>query len=274
MDIQMPIMDGIDATRAIRKRELETGQHLPIIAMTAHAMKGDCEKCLAAGMDDYVAKPMRAVALLEKLAHVLGTGDGQSVKTGIAAGSSPGDNASAGRSTVSASVDVDDLALVTKQSESKPVKSHASSIPNRVLETQKATEDDQVGTEPTASSSKPLTQAVNPAISWAQARRAVGGDETLLRDLLRIYLGETNSLLDGVRRAVQKQDQDEVLRAVHTYKGASLSVGAVRAHELALEIETALVAGDTGGVEQIYEQLRDASDQVAVEAEAYLSTDP
>ncbi|MBL8290661.1 MAG: PAS domain S-box protein [Bryobacterales bacterium] len=72
MDVQMPEMDGLEATAAIRALERATGEHVPIIGLTAHAMKGDRERCLAAGMDSYLAKPIRPTDMLEALKNLVG----------------------------------------------------------------------------------------------------------------------------------------------------------------------------------------------------------
>ncbi len=70
MDVQMPEMDGFEATAAIRRREARDGGHIPILAMTAHAIKGDAERCLRAGMDAYVAKPIRPEELFQAISSV------------------------------------------------------------------------------------------------------------------------------------------------------------------------------------------------------------
>ena len=70
MDIQMPQMDGIEAAMIIRERENNTGQHVPIIAMTAHAMAGDKQRCLEAGMDDYVSKPINTKELFDAIDRI------------------------------------------------------------------------------------------------------------------------------------------------------------------------------------------------------------
>jgi len=72
MDIQMPEMDGFEATAAIREKEKFSGQHLPIIAMTANALKGDRERCLEAGLDGYIAKPIRSKELFAAIEAILG----------------------------------------------------------------------------------------------------------------------------------------------------------------------------------------------------------
>jgi CheY-like chemotaxis protein/HPt (histidine-containing phosphotransfer) domain-containing protein len=80
MDCQMPIMDGYEASQAIRSGQIQTLPHdIPIIAMTGNAMEGDKEKCLAAGMNDYLSKPVDATMLLEKIQHWLNIANTNSI---------------------------------------------------------------------------------------------------------------------------------------------------------------------------------------------------
>ncbi len=70
MDVSMPVMDGLTATAHIREREHASGGHLPIVAVTAHALDQDRERCLAAGMDDYLPKPIRSADLFATVARL------------------------------------------------------------------------------------------------------------------------------------------------------------------------------------------------------------
>jgi len=78
MDVQMPRMDGIETTAAIRNREKTTGEHIPIVALTAHAMVGDRERCLQAGMDGYLIKPIQPAMLLEAVERLQSVSAGRS----------------------------------------------------------------------------------------------------------------------------------------------------------------------------------------------------
>jgi CheY-like chemotaxis protein len=76
MDVSMPVMNGHEATREIRRLEAASGSHTPIVGVTAHAIKGDMENCMAAGMDDYVTKPVSPDMLMAKIDKWLGNGEG------------------------------------------------------------------------------------------------------------------------------------------------------------------------------------------------------
>jgi PAS domain S-box-containing protein len=93
MDVQMPQMDGLTATGRIRDQEKKTGRHVPIIAMTAHAMRGDRERCLEAGMDDYVSKPISSSTLLEAICRVVPASDRDPETAEAAAPSAADDDA-------------------------------------------------------------------------------------------------------------------------------------------------------------------------------------
>ena len=71
MDLEMPEIDGLEVTRRFREQEIATGNHLPIIAITAHAITGYREQCLAAGMDDYLSKPFELDKLLRMIARLV-----------------------------------------------------------------------------------------------------------------------------------------------------------------------------------------------------------
>jgi CheY-like chemotaxis protein/HPt (histidine-containing phosphotransfer) domain-containing protein len=83
MDVQMPEMDGLEATAAIRAREQGTGRHIPIIAMTAFTLKGDQERCLAAGMDGYIPKPTQPWQILQAIDSAVPNVPEHSPETGI-----------------------------------------------------------------------------------------------------------------------------------------------------------------------------------------------
>ncbi|QDU40884.1 Signal transduction histidine-protein kinase BarA [Maioricimonas rarisocia] len=92
MDVQMPELDGLAATQIIRQREADKGGHIPIVAMTARAMKGDRERCLEAGMDDYVSKPVRKHELYEAIAPLFTTAESTPGETQPEAGTTAGSN--------------------------------------------------------------------------------------------------------------------------------------------------------------------------------------
>ena len=228
MDVQMPVMDGLETTRAIRHLENENhSPRVPIIAMTAHAMKGDREKCLEAGMDEYVAKPIRISTLQEKFSWVLAD-SGQKNDLG---NTSP---------LSTQEVDTDD--------NQEAIGDQASTVA-----------DPNSGTD-------------SQAIDWERALLTVGGDKHLLRELLGVYLGESNGLLAEIRKAIDAKDRKTLKRAAHTMKGASLSVGALETSGIARKLEEAEEERVLDGADEVYADLESALSRVTAAASEFLDS--
>jgi two-component system, sensor histidine kinase and response regulator len=189
MDVQMPEMSGFEATAAIREREQSTGGHIRIVAMTAHAMSGDRERCLAAGMDAYLSKPIDPPALFAMVE----------------------------------SVEV-----------------------------------------PTVAPAPPRTVTT---FDRASLLRRIGGDETLLSDLIGIFLEDCPGQMTAIRTALDKSDPEQLRMAAHSLKGAAanLSGSAVSEAARALEHLGAGGAVDRTAAESAWDHL-DAEMTALVEA--------
>jgi two-component system, sensor histidine kinase and response regulator len=166
MDVQMPEMDGFQATAAIREREKATGHHTPIIALTAHAMKGDAERCLAVGMDGYASKPIQP----EELLRVLG---------------------------------------------------NCASLP-----------------------------AEEVLLDRSALLARVGGNVTLLAEILQMCPAEFTRLMKELQCAVSQKDAKRIRLAAHTLKGTLGNLSADAAYEAVLNLERMAQTGDLGRVEE------------------------
>jgi len=165
MDVQMPIMDGLEATRILREREKTSGQHVPIVAMTAYAMQGDREKCLEAGMDGYVPKPIHAQELFETIEDLFQKKDTDTV------------------------------------SESRPA---------------------------------PRNQILNKT----EILERVGGDETLLKEIVALFLEDHPRLVSDIRMAIREGDAQRLEKAAHALKGSVGNFASESAFQAALGLET------------------------------------
>ncbi len=199
MDIQMPVMDGYEATHEIRKLETgiskkETGKpsahppthqpisHIPIIAMTAHAIKGYREKCLESGMDDYIAKPLKRTEFL---------------------------------------FIVDKWAANNMEHEPEIGPDHQD---NNVMEKNDATEED-------------THKGRNIPIDFDKAVEEFEGDKEFLMEIINSFLEKVGTQTETIRQAISNGDSEIVRREAHSIKGGAANLTADELSKVASELE-------------------------------------
>jgi CheY-like chemotaxis protein/HPt (histidine-containing phosphotransfer) domain-containing protein len=182
MDLQLPLMSGLEATAAIRAREKETGAHVPIIALTAEVLAGDREKCLAAGMDAYIPKPIQTADLFAAI-----------------------------------------KALMPR----------------------------------TPAGDKPMPASTREILNVAALLSQVGGDRSLLRQLIAIFLADSPNGLARIQDALEHRDLDALKRAAHAFRGSVSIFAAPAAVHSAVELETISRDGNLPGAEDAFARLQD-----------------
>jgi HPt (histidine-containing phosphotransfer) domain-containing protein len=186
MDCQMPIMDGLEATRRIRALEAGSArERVPIIAMTANAMQGDREHCLAAGMDDYVSKPIDPTVLATTLERWLGRDE--------SASSSPGEWI---------------VARPRVTGEFAVVVAGGARVAN-------------VAPPPGV----PRTAAV-PPIRIAKLEALVGHDRVTIHNYLALFTSVVDGLVAALSDATRERNVAEIRRLSHQVRGSAASIGA------------------------------------------------
>ena len=233
MDVQMPEMDGLETTRAIHS-DGATKHHPRIVAMTANAMQGDREECLAAGMDDYITKPIQVKVLHAVLERV-----GLEVKRRNASEHSR-----------------DTLTRIATPDTSHKQAQELSSSPS------------------STSSSASLAPALDPAVIAELRQFQGEGEPDIVQELAEAFELETPPLLEALHQSTRDGNAEQLRRAAHNLKGSSSNLGARGMTALCAELEALGKGGTVEGaqalitsLEQEYQRVCEALASEAVEAQ-------
>ncbi len=202
MDVQMPVMNGYEAAAEIRRRERDTGLHIPIIAMTASALQEDRRRCMEAGMDGFLAKPIRSARLFEA---VEGAGDGGGEGDGGGAGEKGGEGDGA------------------DAEEAREAGQGAGAGGG--------------GGDEAAQAGGAVPDGSAPVLDREAALDNIGGSEQMLMELLEAFVDECEKVMPALDKAIEARDATQVRRLAHTLKGSARTLAVSEVHRCAQALE-------------------------------------
>ncbi len=206
MDIQMPVMDGFQATRRIRSLEAPLGSRVPIIAMTAYAMKEDKDKCQEAGMDDYISKPFQLDDIAEALTRVT-----------KALGKAPH---RAGKPATTPVLSVD--------------------APHESLESNQSVPPSPSSPDIVAVSTDPMPILFDKV----ELLSRLGGHEDMLGIFINMFIRNVTGYMEELKLAIETENIEQIRIMAHTIKGAAANISAHSMNETAKALELVMGSGD------------------------------
>ncbi len=240
LDVQMPELTGIEVCSAIRAHERVSGGHRPIVMLTAQAMKGDREECMAAGADDYVTKPVTRRTLFSAIARLMDQGAfGQSTSQQMPALTLTGEDSSG---KILAATPADEVAAA----------------PERLLMPGDSGADSLIS---------------SGILDRVELLARVDGDRTLLAELVRLFVQERPSLLGSMEGALRDGDAGELARAAHKAKGAFGNLSAPLAQQCAVELELLARHGELALATDVFLRLTQQVERLEAELLALTQDD-
>jgi PAS domain S-box-containing protein len=267
MDVQMPEMDGLEATRRFRALEIGTGRHLPIIAMTAHASTADRDRCLAAGMDDFVTKPVQRETLGRKLAERLASAaepgtEAQTRQPAVPAGTDPLSAVPSAAATGPAAGTLAPTAGAAAVTAGAPEPmSTADTLAAGVSATSVAVPPDAAGESPGVharpgpAGTSPAPAGGNDRFSVATMVERLDNDEEIAREIAGIFVESSRQLYAELAGAIPQCNPDLVCARAHSIKGSAGNIGATALQDLAAAMERAGRDGDLSEAERLLPEL-------------------
>jgi two-component system sensor histidine kinase/response regulator len=244
LDVEMPEMDGLQAARVIRARERREGGHVPLIVVTAYAMKGDRERCLRAGFDGYISKPVQVDELYETIDRLTGRAVEIEDPARLSLGASPGS------------------LLVT------PTPGGSQDLPPP--STSSMSDGGPISVAPDFEERRSTVVPGMPLFDRTKALERTGGDTELLRELVDVFLEECPRWSADIGEAVAAGDARKLRRAAHTLKGAVDSFGARSVYDAALALEKMARANNLGSAAETHFMLRAHLDGLIAELAEFM----
>jgi two-component system sensor histidine kinase/response regulator len=267
MDVQMPDMDGMAATRKIRAKGFDK---VPIVAMTANAMKGDREKCLDAGMNDYLTKPIKREPVFEILEKLVfnktmdesnQTDTAKKVKASNKTKSSKRTNVIK-KARVSRKAPKNKgtkvAAKVRSSENAKKAKPVEDTQKPKVTQKTKDSKKDKKSTNKIEKSRKRITM-----MDFKQMGERLGMDEDEFMELVVLFMESGKSDYEGLIQAITDKDQKLIVRLAHTLSGASGNLGIMEIHKIAKQIENQADEGHLDNLAEIAAGISTYFDEIA-----------